>query len=124
MIKDGTGDNSIEHLKAQILALGGGDRPVHGIYVTIPIEEAILRANIRGEQTGRFIPLKVMVNTHIGVSRVFPEAVKWNVFTTLKLFDNSFSPPVLVAEKRDGEVFRVINEDLYAAFLAKVNFGK
>lgn len=124
VVKDGTGDNSIEHLQAQILALGGGDRPVHGVYVTIPIEEAIRRSDLRGEQTGRFVPHKVMIDTHRGVSRVFPEAVKKNAFTTVKLFDNSFSPPVLVAEKRDGEVFRVINEDLYAAFLAKVNFGK
>ena len=124
VVKDGTGDGGIESLKAQTLALGGGDRPVHGVYVTIPIDEAIRRAEIRAEQTGRHIPMEVMIQTHKSVSWVFPEAVKRGLFTTVRLFDNSVTPPVLIAEKPAGGVFRVINEALYEAFLAKANYGK
>jgi predicted ABC-type ATPase len=118
-ILDGTGDSSIEKLAAKVAkARQQGARRVTSEYVTIDIDEAVRRATSRAQRTGREVPLDVIQGTHESVSRVFPEAVRRNLFDEVRLWDNTGSPPELIYQKIDG-VERILNPERYEAFLRK-----
>lgn len=116
MTLDGTGDSSAEGLAKKIKAARDAGYEVHGYYVTVATDEAVKRAEARGRKTGRYVPESVIRRTHASVSSVVPEMV--DQFDSFVLYDTTNGLD-LVGKKERGKKFKVENEDLYKAFLAK-----
>lgn len=118
-VLDGTGDSSIEKLASKVAkAREQGAKRVTAEYVTIDIDDALARAASRAKRTGREVPEDVIRGTHESVSRVFPEAIKRDLFDEVRLWDNTGTPPELIYEKIGG-VERILNPARWEAFLRK-----
>jgi predicted ABC-type ATPase len=118
---DGTGDGGIQSLRKKILPAREAGHRIVGSYVTIPTDEAVRRAEERGKGSGRVVPVDQIRQTHIGVSKVFPQAVEEGLFDEVELYDNSGpkgSQPVKIFEHRDGKS-TIHDQAAYEAFLAK-----
>lgn len=113
---DGTGDSSPESLRGKIAAAREHGYSVHGYYVTIPTEEAVARANARGERTGRFVPEHVIRGTHANVSATLPKVL--DEFDSLQIYDNT-NGPVQILDKAPGGSIDVLDQVLYQQFLDK-----
>ncbi len=87
IILDGTGGSSAESLIKKIKGAQAMGYTVNGVYATISISEALRRAGLRAEKSGCFVPSAVIRETHVAVSRVFPEAAP--MFDSVKLYDNN-----------------------------------
>lgn len=64
--------------------------------VTIPVEEAIKRADIRAEKTGRKIKKDVIISAHTGSTKTFLGLIDSGLVDDLKLYDNTTMPPKLI----------------------------
>jgi predicted ABC-type ATPase len=118
-VLDGTGNGTFEKLAGRVAdARQRGAKRVTAEYVTIDTDEALRRAAMRAQDTGREVPEKVIRSTHENVSRIFPEAAERNLFDELRLWDNMGDEPILVYERVDG-VERILNPERYEAFLRK-----
>ena len=116
---DGTGNSSIEKITAKVnAARSQGAKRVVADYVTIDTDEAVRRATLRAEQTGRKVPLDTIRGTHESVSHVFPQAVKNDLFDEVRLWDNNGDSPRLIFQQIDG-VTEILDPEAYASFLAK-----
>ena len=115
VVIDGTGDSGIDSLGGKLKAAKVAGYKTKGVYVTIPTAVAVRRSRERGERTGRFVPDSVVRETHINVSRVFPQAASAGIFDSLELWDNT-NGPVLIFSSAKGGVQR---NGLYKGFVAK-----
>lgn len=107
-VLDGTGDSSLEKLKATVDQARAAGHRIHADYVSIPTDEAVRRSNKRAEEnpTRGKVPEKVIRGTHRGVSEVFPQALEAGLFDEVKLWDNMVGkgePPRLILEHKDGK---------------------
>ena len=97
---DGTGSN----VEGKIHEARAAGKRVDGVYVTISTEAAIERADLRAKQTGREVPLDVILATHRDVSRELTRCAP--MFDSVRLFDNSGPPgstPILIAIGGNGQ---------------------
>lgn len=118
---DGTGNGTIESLVSKVAGMRrDGAKRIVGEYVTCDTEVAVVRAIDRARQTGRFVNPEVIMNTHQGVSRIIPEAIKRGLFDELRLWDTNNREAVLILEVKDG-VTKILRPDLYEAFLRKAD---
>lgn len=118
-VLDGVGNGSLASLRSKIeTARANGARRVVGDYVTVDTDEAVRRALLRGERSGRHVPESIIRRTHATVSDTFREASQTNLFDELRLFDNNGDTPRLIYERRDG-VERILDPDAYDSFLRK-----
>ena len=122
-VLDGTGDSSIEKLRAKVSAAreASDDAKVVADYVTVDLEEAVTRARRRGQRTGRFVPEEVVRETHTNISKIFPDILDENLFDDIKLWDTNVQPPRMILRKVDG-VLEVYDEKAYAKFLRKADY--
>jgi predicted ABC-type ATPase len=118
VIADGTGDSSQASMTNKITKARSAGYKVKGNYATISTEDAVIRADIRGKETGRYVPESVIRSTHAGVSAVFPTII--DQFDEVNLFDTSTRDIKLIATGKSGK-FDVLDSDGYNAFLAKAN---
>lgn len=136
IILDGTGNNSPKKMAGKVDDAAKAGYKTTGIYATVPTNVAVQRAVDRGRPVGqtytkpdgttgkgqgRYVDPSIVVGTHKGVSRVFPEVSK--AFDTVKLFDTTGPKPKLIAEGTKGKRLRVRDKVAYDAFLGKADDG-
>lgn len=114
---DGTGDSNVGKMRGKIEAARKRGYKVNGYYATVPTDEAVQRANLRGQKTGRFVPESVIRATHKNVSVVFPLLL--NDFDSVALYDTSTKSPVKILEKTGKGKPKILDEDRWKAFLDK-----
>jgi predicted ABC-type ATPase len=117
VVLDGTGDSSVTKANAKIDKAREAGYKVVGFYATIPMSEALRRNEERAIKTGRKVPPAVVREIHSSVSRVFPELAP--KFDSVKLFDTTTRDVKLIAEGTRGSQLSVLDQRLYAEFLAK-----
>lgn len=118
-ILDGTGDGSYESLERKVMAMKENGARVVADYVSMNTNLSLKIQEARFEKTGRFVPEKVLRETHKNVSIVVPEAIKNNLFDEFRLWDTNLKDnPRLVAEMYNGK-FKVLEPDLWQDFLDK-----
>jgi predicted ABC-type ATPase len=115
VIIDGTGDSGLDSLGGKLKAAKAAGYKTKGVYVTVPTAVAVGRSRARGLKTGRVVPDSVVRETHINVSRVFPQAASAGLFDSLDLWDNSGSPVLIFSSAKGG----VQRNGLYKGFIAK-----
>jgi predicted ABC-type ATPase len=119
-VLDGTGDSSYEKMASKVKAAKDAGYAAHGRYATTDVDEAVRRAELRAQRTGRVVPEPVLRATHASVSRVFEEAMKKGLFDGVELHDNN-GPKAKgkkIAELVDGN-FKVLDQTAWQKFLAK-----
>lgn len=115
VVLDGTGDHSAEKMRGKLDEAREAGYATRGIYATVPIEEALARAQARGEKTGRFIPPAYLEETHRSVASIVPDLAP--SFDGFELYDTTTKPPTLLARNVGGKLV-VVNQTGYRAFLA------
>jgi predicted ABC-type ATPase len=118
IVMDGTGDNSLKNLTKKVKMMGGGERPVTGIYVTVDVETAVARSIARTRKTGRSVPEAVVRVIHASVSKVLPQAMKVGLFESVELYSSNFTPSKLIA-KAVGSTITVLDSVAYNKFVEK-----
>lgn len=116
---DGTGDSSIEKLRAKVVTARAAGHEVRALYVTTDTNTAMERAARRAERTGRLVPPRAIREIHASVSRTFPQAVAEDLFDTVELWDTTTDPPVLVGHKTKGSMWAVLDRGAWARFVSK-----
>lgn len=116
IVSDGTGNHGVSDMKGKIDGAKKAGYKVVGIYATVPTQDALTRANVRGQQTGRFVPPEVIVNTHAGVSKIFSTIAP--MFDKVTLYETS-GKLTLLASSEGGKPLVVHNTQLFATFEAK-----
>lgn len=71
------------------------------IGVTIPVEEALRRAELRAQKTGRVIEPDTIIQAHIGSTETCLKLIETGLADSLKLYDNSGSSPILIYDSKD-----------------------
>lgn len=118
-VLDGTGNGGIDSLAKKIeTARANGAKRIVGDYVTVDTDEAVRRAVLRGEKSGRHVPESIIRGTHASVSNTFRQAADRDLFDELRLWDNNGSAPRLIYERTDG-VERILDPAAYDSFLRK-----
>lgn len=118
---DGTGDNSIENLRSKVAMIRQGGQRVEAHYATCSTQDAVNRAMVRAEKTGRMVPESFIRGTHASVSRVLPQAMKEGLFDKVTLFDTTVKgSPRKIASAEEGRI-TIHDQGLWDAFVAKGN---
>jgi predicted ABC-type ATPase len=115
VVLDGTGDHSAEKMGGKLDEAREAGYTTRGIYATVPIEEALARAQARGEKTGRFIPPAYLEETHRSVASIVPDLAPR--FDGFELYDTTTKPPTLLARNVGGRLV-VADQAKYDAFRA------
>ena len=113
---DGIGNGAPSKLQAKIGTARAAGYRVQGHYVTVPTDVAVHRANVRGAQTGRYVPETLVRGSHAGVSATLPQV--YRDFDSVDLFDTRGSAMAHVMQWRDGS-FTVHDQGLWDEFVAK-----
>jgi len=123
VLLDGTGDSDLQGLQGKITPFRNLGMKVKANYVTIPTEEAVSRAILRGQESGRVVPTTAIREIHRAVSRVFQDGVRNNLWDDVVLWDNNVpknTPPRMLFEMHNG--VQTIHDPVgYQSFLAKGN---
>ncbi len=122
VLLDGTGNASLESVKAKANAARQAGYKVNAEYVTCDVEEAVRRNIERAKKTGRLPPEGMLRHTHKSVSNILPQAIAEGVFDNVRLWDtqnkDANGMPSLVASGK-GNQLTVHNQQLWDTFLAK-----
>jgi predicted ABC-type ATPase len=118
-VYDTTGNGSYSNLKTKIEDLKRKGHKVRARYMTISLEEALLRAEIREQKEGRRVPKDQLIHNHQEVSTNVIKALTDNLFDDLELYDNSGTgDPRLILTAKNGEL-EVYEPELLAQFMDK-----
>ena len=118
VVLDAVGSN-VRGTRSRIASAREAGYRVSGMYVSIPVEEALTRSAARAARSGRLVPDEVIADGHIGVSRAFPEVA--GDFDELILLDNAQQvgkPATVIARRRRGRLV-IENDRLYDEFMLK-----
>lgn len=129
IIIDGTGDNSYKKLAKKVQQYKDrGATKVTAHYVSIDTEEAVIRSFQRYRKSKRYVPEKVLRETHANVSRIIPEAIDTGLFDEISVWDNNVwgTPAQMVARSADGtrKQLKVVNKSKWQRMLAKGDEGR
>jgi predicted ABC-type ATPase len=117
---DGAGGGGYDSMKERTDNARRGGHHVHAVYVTTDTNEAVRRANLRGDKDGRYIPEPIIRATHASVTNTFREGVeRGGLFDSAELWDNNGSEPKLIGEMKPGQKFQVHDDEAWQRFLAK-----
>lgn len=119
-LKDGTFKDYDKAMKEIMKAKKRGYE-VHIVGVTIPVEEALKRAQSRAERSGREVPEKVIVDAHVGSTKTFLKLLDSGVVNSMKLYDNTTVPPTLIYDNSTGG-FPVKDKVRFDQFKSKKDF--
>ena len=123
IVLDGTGDSEYRTLARKVDQAKGAGYKVNAVYATLPTDKAVEISNARSLKYAerRFVPEYVVRGIHRDISAVFPEAVRNNLFDSVKLIDTGdLFNPVLVGESVGGS-FKIHDSEKWNQFLAKGN---
>lgn len=118
-VKDGTLSN-YEKVKAQILDAKSKGYETRIVHVTIPVEEAIERAQERGKRTGREVPLDKIIQTHKDSTQTFIRLLNDGIVDDVKLYDNTGKLPKLIFDSTKKPA--VLDREKFTQFLNKKDF--
>ena len=119
-IKDGT-LKTYENAKRDILAAKARGYKVRIVGVTIPIEEAIRRAELRAERTGREVSKENIVKTHVGSTATYLQLIEDGIVDDMTLWDNTEKDnPRLIYDSK--KIPPIIDEELFNRYKEKRNF--
>ena len=109
---DGTGDGSVEKMRAKIRQAKKNGNYVKGRYVFMPVEDAIQLNHKRD----RSVDPKRLVDTHKKISSILPEIAA--DFDDVELYANTIGgKPKLIAKGGNGQGLQILDKDLYQKFL-------
>lgn len=94
-LKDGT-MKSLNKAVKEIMDARSKGYEVNLVGVTISVEEALRRAELRAERTGRRIPEDIIIEAHTGSTKTFLKLIEMGIVDSMKLYDNSGKEPVLI----------------------------
>ena len=137
IVVDGTGDGTYKELANKVrLYRKRGAKKVHANYVSIDTREAWARMIKRYRDPikdggRRWVPRKILYETHASVSRVLPEALDRGLFDSVRVWDNNKPFPIkaeLIAVSKNGRrsgltVAKGEDRAMYQRFLAKADEG-
>ena len=116
---DGTGDSGFDKLTGKLRGMRSGGARIEAHYVTVDTDEAVRRAVLRAERSGRGVPKDVIRDTHISISDVLPRVLKeGGHFDDFVLWDNNGAEAFKVAIMRDG-VLDILDPVAWQRFLDK-----
>jgi predicted ABC-type ATPase len=120
VVVDNVGDSGIDKLEARLEKYRkDGATKIVASYVTISTEEAIKRADLRGQQTGRMVPHAIIRESHADVTRTLSAAIERNLFDTVSLYDNTHTPKLIA--KADKGVLTVHDREAWDRFQRKAH---
>lgn len=120
IVLDGTGDGSIDNLKAKLDRARASGYTIVAHYASNSLENARKGAQARYENTGRFVPDEIVTETHAKVSQVFPQAIKAGMFDEAQLYDtNVLGKPRKVVSYTKAGGTTVHDQTLWEDFLEK-----
>lgn len=119
MLLDTVGDGSIDSMAKKVSGFRKNGHRISADYVTLDTDLSVKLAEARARKTGREVPLDYVLSMNKEVSRLLPQYVERGFFDELRLWDtNEQGVAKLIFQHIDG-VSTVIDESLYARFLAK-----
>jgi predicted ABC-type ATPase len=113
---DGTGDGSLKSATGKLETAERYGYQTRGVYVTIPTEEALVRAEKRAITSGRKVLSSVITGTHESVSEIYPQIAER--FGSTVLIDNT-TTPFIVAEGTAGSPLQIADPAAWQRFLDK-----
>lgn len=116
---DGTGDRDEATMAARAAKARKAGYQAVGEYVTADTDEAVRRAALRAQETGRMVPESAIRAIHASVSRIFSKLAAGDVFDKAELWDNNTPMPTLVGSKEPGGHWTVHDQQQWQKFLAK-----
>lgn len=126
VIIDGTGDNKYEKLAKKVKTYRqDGATKIVANYVTIDTDEAVKRMLSRAARSGRYVPEKVLRETHASVSKILPRAIDDDLFDTLVLWDNNAEGKAaeIIARWEKGKPLEILDRKKWEKFVAKGDEG-
>lgn len=118
-LQDGT-LKTYENAKEGILDAKKKGYKTRIIGVTIPVEEAIRRAEERRKRTGRNVPKEIVIKTHTGSTATFLQLIEDGIVDDMVLWDNSGEKPILIYDSKQNPP--IIDEKLFNEYKAKKDF--
>jgi predicted ABC-type ATPase len=124
VVVDGTGNKSIEDFRGRLTKMRDAGYEIDLLVVSLPTDEAVVRATTRATTEGRWVPEPEIRKAHRQVSRNL-DALKGEGFVRrISIVDNSQpfgEPPTEVARVQGGGELEVLNQDLLDMFWGKMN---
>lgn len=121
MVIDGTGDSSPGKFLNKVQAAQAAGYTPKVVYVDIPTEEAVVRAQVRAQETGRKVATETIRSVHQQVAQRFTEwrdqVDNWEVWAN----DDGPNGRRQVARRVDGGPIVVLDPERYAQVEAKAN---
>jgi len=123
IVLDGTGNGNYDKLVGKIQEQREFGYAVKATYLTVPTGEAVTRSNNRALDSSkrRYVPEKIVRETHASVSRVYPRAVEDGLFDSSALYftgEGRGSKPILIAESL-GSNLTILDNDAFTDFTNK-----
>lgn len=122
VVVDGTGDSKRGKFVSKMEAMNDAGYEVSALYVTIPTDDAVVRATLRAMKSGRWVPEPELRAQHKNVSANFEDVAELPFLQGLRLYDNSGaagSGPTLVASREAGAPMHIDDEGRFTAFMDK-----
>lgn len=117
VVLDGTGDGAAAKMLSKIKKAEANGYAVNGLYITVPASEALVRSLERSISSGRYMPIKPLMDIHRDViSTVKGVRFKYDKFD---LWDTDI--PLGEMPHQVVHNGKTIDAARYAAFLNKVN---
>ena len=102
-VVDGTGDGKPGSFLKSVTEAKKKGADVKLVYATIPVEDAVGRAEARFQgKARRWVPPDILYGAHEGAARAFNNDVAPSDFP-FEIYDTSFQPPKLIAERKSGK---------------------
>jgi len=123
IVLDGTGNGNYDKLVGKIEEQRAFGYEIKATYLTVPTKEAITRSNNRALDSSkrRYVPEKIVTNTHASVSRIYPRAVADGLFDSSAVYftgGGRGSKAILIAESL-GKQLTILDIDGYTTFTNK-----
>lgn len=124
VVVDGTGNKSIEDFKGRLTKMRDAGYTIDLLVVSLPTDEAVVRATTRATGEGRWVPEPEIRKAHRQVSRNLDALKEEDFIRRMSIVDNSQpygEPPTEIARAEGGGQLEVLDEDLLDMFWAKMN---
>jgi len=117
-VYDTTGNGSYDKMAKKVQDLRRNGHVIKARYMTISIDEAIRRAELREQTTGRRVPRHQIIHNHQEVSTNVIRGIADGLFDELELYDNDGSQPTKILEVKNGKV-KILDPQAVDRFMAK-----
>jgi predicted ABC-type ATPase len=123
LVMDGTGNSKPGKFMSKLNEMHDSGYEVDVLAVTIPTDDAVVRAMYRARESGRWVPEPEIRKSHKLVSENMKEVLKAPQVRSVTVYDNGGGkddPAILIGKGEKGS-FSIANQSLYDEFLAKAD---